>query len=142
VAAADLVASQMYRQQVSQLGRDAIKAGSHSVVDLEITSLVQYGFKTFGFSLQTVRRLTGLEARVFMRRDGTIILRLPKTKLLNTLEGTARAALKMFVAEQSFDLDSPHADWSEVERRHRSNEAAGALWLASAADLLPTEPFP
>jgi hypothetical protein len=137
-AAADLVASQAYRRHVNQFS-DLLKLGpikpSHSGVEFEMTALVQHGFQTFGFSRQTVRRLTGLEARVFMRRDATVIVRLSPSAT-HELNAAGRA-LAEFIRERV----SP-AEVARPEALDANSEAwktvAAALWFASAADLLPT----
>lgn len=139
-ATADEIAVSGFGRRTRDIRR-LVKAGPATVgwhaIDVEITQPLQYCFKRFGVSRDTVRRLTGLDARVFMRKDAVVILRVPtRTLAVRIARDAALEALKDRLADRSSAADQdatdgsghPGAAWKDV---------AGTLWLAMAADVLP-----
>jgi hypothetical protein len=62
--------------QLAQLQRTARR-----ITTLEITRPVQFMFRYSGINRETLRRCTGLEARLFMRKDARVYLHLHKSVL-------------------------------------------------------------
>ena len=94
----------------------------------EVTQPVRFLFTYSGVSRQTFKRLTGLEARLFMRHDAKINLRLG-----NTVLGSAASkyinGLNDQLADQAIDATI------NAQQIRAWRQQVGAWWLANAGDL-------
>ncbi|MBF0471193.1 MAG: hypothetical protein HQL48_07425 [Gammaproteobacteria bacterium] len=92
-------------------------AGSTELVNIDVTKPVQWTFRKTGVGRESFKKLSGLEARVFMRRDRRIVV-LPNQGVLGVfLRETAENA----AADSAVDAWSKHAS---------------SLWLAQAAGVM------
>jgi hypothetical protein len=70
--------------------QQAVRSAIGKATTFEITRPVQFMFRYSGLNRETVKRSTGLEARLFMRGDAKVFVRL--TNVANAVVGSRSAA--------------------------------------------------
>jgi len=91
-------------------------------IGVDITKLVQASFRHSGIGRGTWKWVTGLEARVFMRRDGVVTLQFDQLAM--------RSA-------QNYLRDLRKSDHPDTEREIQAKRAAAIFWLQAAGQLRP-----
>ena len=108
--------------------QQSFKQALLKATSFEVTQPVRFLFTYSGVSRQTFKRLTGLEARLFMRHDAKIHLRLG-----NTVLGTAASK---YINGLNDQLADQALDATVNARQVRAwRQQVGAWWLANAGDL-------
>ena len=112
-------------------------------VEVEVTGPVRTLFKASGLGRASFRRLTDLEARLFMRRDARVFVRLDGVGFGRFFERTARAAIEERVegwmgagqpGRRSAPPDrSPTSPGPEPDEAWRKN--VSAWWLLNAGGI-------
>jgi hypothetical protein len=94
-----------------------VNKSADKLTQVDVTQALQWIFQKTGVGRDSMKRLTGLEARVFMRNDARVVIQPSNSKVGTFLSETAQNA-----------LSSSAADMSSAWQQH-----ASAWWLANAA---------
>lgn len=107
------------------------------LLDINVTPMVQWIFEKTGIGRETMKKLTGLEARVFMRQDRRVVVNPKNSKVLrefaenalgNTISGTETAKeAAQYVYSKGLAAKGSLEAW----RQH-----ASSWWLANATGSL------
>lgn len=148
-ASAWLVACRAYRKAVEVVRSVLLDRPKQVVIHLpvprvDITGAVRLAFTRAGVGRETFKRLSGLEARLFMRADARVVLRfhyvIEGAAVRGWLRGHLIAACGYWFEEtatippEAAKRLPPPEEWDDPDAWKRS---LGTLFLASLADLLP-----
>jgi hypothetical protein len=99
-----------------------VSRATDRIVQVDITGPLRWIFQKTGVGRDTIKRLTGLEARVFMRNDARVLIRPSNSKAGVYLKETADSA--------SYDL----AGQAQQAADQYWQQHASAWWLENAID--------
>lgn len=135
--------------------REAFARGLPRVeVKLDVTEPLLYVYRHSGLGRDPFRRLTGLDPRVLLTREGRVYLQLRWSEAIISKRQAALLTLRKYVDRVTDDRDGHQTpgvgrsggdhprDTGPGYRPHQWATQAGILWLASAADLLATDESP
>jgi hypothetical protein len=117
--------------QVERPFREALR----NATTFEATASVRFLFTHSGLSRQTFKRMTGLEARLFMRKDARVYIQ---------LGSTAAGALASRFVNQAYDqfADKAVEDSGAAEQLRAWRRNIGAWWLMNSSGLGDTPAAP
>jgi len=86
-----------------------MKSGIDDLTKVDVTEFVQWSFNKSGLGRKSYRRLTGLEARVFMRGDARVVIDPKRGPFGQLLQETAEEALVDTVGDVAERAWAEHA---------------------------------